>query len=466
MDNRKNDFIVDAFAHQGLSCGGALKTNTPNNANDVRALIANSKNMALRTVVAGAIGEGLETFDFLVFGIFAVYISHAFFPTRVATLSLLLTVATLGIGFVTRPLGAIFFGVYADRFGRKKGLTLTMWLMGLATVTIALLPAYNSIGMAAPILLVIARLLQGFASGGEVGSAALLMMEAVPNERRGRAMSWQITAHSIASIAAGAIGFALTSFLSHADMEAWGWRVPFGLGFLIVPAGIYIRSGIDETLALTSQRHSIRETIFRLVNWKLAGLIILTVLFIGGAAVNQYLFIYMATFALTALKLPASVAMLAPVFVGLFGAPAAILGGWCADRFGRAAINVIPRVLLILLAYPAFYVINASGKGWVFLTMISVLTVFHMSCTALLNMVLAEAFPVGIRALAVSTIYALGLTIFGGTAQFAATSLIAITGDPRSIAGVFIGATTLSLFTFCMIFRRQPAQGLPKPRVA
>jgi len=152
--------------------------------------------------------------------------------------------------------------------------------------------------------------------------------------------------------------------------------------------------------------------------------------------------------------LPPSIAMLAPIFIGIFGALAGILGGLCADRFGRFGINVLPRILLIVLAFPALFVIVAAGTGWVFLTAISVLTVLHMACTALLNMVVAEAFPPTVRAMAVSTTYAVGLAIFGGSAQFVATSVVAYTGDPRSIAGIFVLATAMSLLMFLRIHRQ------------
>jgi MFS family permease len=153
------------------------------------------------------------------------------------------------------------------------------------------------------------------------------------------------------------------------------------------------------------------------------------------------------------LKLPPSTAMLAPIFIGVFGALAGILGGLCADRFGRFAINVLPRILLIALAFPALSIIVAAGTRWVFLITISVLTVLHMSCTALLNMVVAEAFPPTVRAMAVSTTYAVGLAIFGGSAQFVATSVVAYTGDPHSIAVIFALATTISLLMFLRIHR-------------
>jgi MFS family permease len=410
--------------------------------------------MAIKTVVAGALGEGLEIYDFLVFSFFAVYISRAFFPQQGPTQSLLLTVATLGLGFVTRPLGAFYLGMYADRFGRKKVLTLTMWLMGGATAAVALLPSYDQIGVTAQICLVAARLVQGFASGGEVGSAALLMMEAAPLERRGIAMSWQVTSHSLSYIASGIVGSLLAWLLTREQMFEWGWRVPFGLGLLIVPAGIYIRRNIDETLDTRRGARSQGEVVMGLLNRRQLPMILMTVIFIGGVAVNQYLFTYMTTFALVTLKLPPSIAMLAPIFIGVFGALAGILGGLCADRFGRFEINVLPRILLIVLAFPALSVIVAAGTGWVFLTAISVLIVLHMACTALLNMVVAEAFPPTVRAMAVSTTYAVGLAIFGGSAQFVATSVVAYTGDPRSIAGIFALATAMSLLMFLRIHRQ------------
>ena len=332
-----------------------------------------------------------------------------------------------------------------------------MWLMGSATAAIALLPTYNQIGVAAQICLVAARLVQGFASGGEVGSAALLIMEAAPPERRGIAMSWQVTSHSLSYIASGIVGSLLAWLLTREQMFEWGWRLPFALGLLIVPAGIYIRKNIDETLDTRRRARSQGEVVMGLLNWQQLPMILLTVIFIGGVAVNQYLFTYMTTFALVTLKLEPSIAMLAPIFIGIFGALAGILGGLCADRFGRFAINVLPRVLLILLAFPALYIIVAAGTGWVFLTAISVLTVLHMACTALLNMVVAEAFPPAVRAMAVSTTYAVGLALFGGSAQFVATSIVAYTGDARSIAGVFALATTISLLAFLRIHRQSSA---------
>jgi MFS family permease len=410
--------------------------------------------MATKTIMAATLGEALEFYDFTAYGIFAVYVAHAFFPTTAEMLSLLLTIATFGIGFVTRPLGALVLGAYADRVGRKKVLTWTIWLMGIGTGAIAVLPTYEDIGIAAPILLVLARLIQGFSAGGEVGSASLLIFEATPKSRRGLAMSWQLVSRSIALMASGAVGYILTAVISNAELQQWGWRLAFAVGLLIVPVGIYIRNGIDETLIAGKRTNSVGRILLQLVTMQQLPLVILAVLFIGGIAVNQYLFLYMTTYALAILKLPTSFAMLAPILSGVTGSLAGLYGGWAADRYGLQSINIIPRILMVLVAFPAFYLIEVTGSGWIFLAVVAVLSVLHMASTALLNMVVAEAFPAGIRAAAVSTTYALALAIFGGTAQLIVTSIIAITGDPKSIAWSFVGSSVLSIVAFLLIRRR------------
>ena len=429
--------------------------NTPNSRDKSPPLKTPRRmSMASKTVLAATFGEALEFYDFTAYGIFAVYVARAFFPTQGEFLSLLLTIATFGIGFVTRPLGALVLGAYADRVGRKKVLTWTIWLMGIGTGAIAVLPTYDDIGIAAPLLLVLARLIQGFSAGGEVGSASLLIFEATPKSHRGFAMSWQLVSRSIALIASGVVGYALTATLSQSEIQRWGWRVTFAVGLLIVPVGIYIRNRIEETLLAEKKSRSTGTIMLQLATPQQVPLVIIVVLFIGGIAVNQYLFLYMTTYALTILKLPATFAMLAPILSGITGAVGGIYGGWAADRYGLNVINLVPRALMMIVSFPAFYFVNDSGNGWVFLAVVSVLSILHMASTALLNMVVAEAFPADIRAVGVSTTYALALSIFGGTAQFIVTGVIAITGDPRAIAWAFIGSSLLSIATYVLIRQR------------
>ncbi len=199
-------------------------------------------------VVAVVLGNALEFYDFGVYAAYAVLIGHAFFPTDSEFLSLLLSVATFGVGFVSRPLGGFFLGAYADRRGRKPAMTLTIALMALGTAIIGLLPSYAQIGIAAPILLVCARLVQGFSTGGELGASSIFLIESAPMGRKALTGSWQVASQGVAAIAVGLTGFLLARALSSEALDNWGWRIPFLLGIVIAPVGAYIRNRLHETL--------------------------------------------------------------------------------------------------------------------------------------------------------------------------------------------------------------------------
>lgn len=210
------------------------------------ASTAQTRSDTWRTVVAASIGNALEWFDLVVYGFFAVVISKLFFPAGNDTVSLLLTLGTFGVSFFMRPLGAIVLGAYADRAGRKAALTLSILLMMVGTLIIAILPTYQSIGLAAPLILVVARLMQGFSAGGEFGSATAFLAEHVPG-RRGYFASWQIASQGLTTLLAALFGMVLTGKLSPEQMASWGWRVPFFFGLLIGPVAWYIRTKLDET---------------------------------------------------------------------------------------------------------------------------------------------------------------------------------------------------------------------------
>src|SRR6516225_9761454 len=199
-----------------------------------------------RVIVAATIGNVLEWFDFLVYGFFAVTIAEVFFPAGNPTVSLLITFGTFGLTYLVRPLGAVIVGTYTDRAGRKAGLTLSIGLMMIGTTLMATTPGYATIGIAAPIIITIARLLQGFSVGGEFGSAVAFLVEH-GGERRGFSASWQWATTGIVSVVVSLFGVTLTTLLSHEQLIDWGWRVPYVFGLLIGPAGLYIRSRIAET---------------------------------------------------------------------------------------------------------------------------------------------------------------------------------------------------------------------------
>lgn len=199
-------------------------------------------------VGAAILGNALEFYDFTVYAAFAVWLAKAFFPADNPNTSLLLTVATFGVGFVARPLGGILIGAYADRYGRKPAMTLTIWLMALGTGMIGLLPTYDQIGLLAPVLLVFARLLQGFSTGGEMGPATTYLLESAPSHRKGFFGSWQLASQNLGSLFSALVGLGLAFLITPGANDSWGWRVPFLLGILIAPVGYFIRRNLDETL--------------------------------------------------------------------------------------------------------------------------------------------------------------------------------------------------------------------------
>ena len=411
----------------------------------------------VRTVIAGTIGNGLEAFDFAVYGIFATYIAKTFYPTQGAFVGLLLTVATFGIGFLARPVGAAVLGAYADRAGRKAALTLTILMMGLGTGLIGVLPGYDSIGVAAPILLVVARLIQGFSAGGEIGSAIALMMESSPDNKRGSTVAWQVASQPLALIVSGLIGFTLTQLLSPEELQAWGWRIPFFVGMSIIPVGMYIRASLDETLPEEPSYENNGQLFRDLLSSHKFPLAMCT-LIIGGIAINQYFFSYMTTYALTTLKLSAGTAMLAPLVSGVIGAVFALAGGYIADRFGLLAINIVPRLLLMVIAYPLFSYSATHPGAIVFLLTIMCLVALNLLSYGTAALVAAECFPRKLRATGYSLGYAIGVTVFGGTGQIVYTWLIHYTGNPTSPIFYVMFGTGVTLLAVLGALRH------PRPR--
>src|SRR5262245_30209012 len=204
-----------------------------------------------RAVIAASIGNALEWFDFAVYGFFAVTMARLFFPAANETVSVLVAVVTFGVTFVLRPLGAVVIGTFADRHGRKSAFMLTITLMMTGTAIIALAPTYSSIGILAPILIVVARMIQGFSAGGEFGSATAFLAEQNP-QRRGFFASWQFASQGLTTILATAFGATLAGTLTTEQMESWGWRIPFLFGLMIGPVAYYIRRHVDETIEFQS----------------------------------------------------------------------------------------------------------------------------------------------------------------------------------------------------------------------
>jgi MHS family proline/betaine transporter-like MFS transporter len=251
-------------------------------------------------VIATSIGNALEWYDIAVYGYFAVYIAKAFFPNSDPTISLLLTLGTFALSFITRPLGGAILGTYADRYGRKASLMVSIVLMTLGTLAISFMPTYQTIGVVAPVAVLLARLVQGFSAGGEFGSSTAFLVEHAP-DRRGFIASWQFATQGLGNVFASAFGVGLTLWMAPADLQSWGWRIPFLFGALIGPAGVYIRNHIEDATAPPAKQESpIRQVLSQQKFRVMLGIGALAI----STAVN-YLILYMPTYAVKTLHLPA-----------------------------------------------------------------------------------------------------------------------------------------------------------------
>jgi MFS family permease len=398
-----------------------------------------------KVVIATVIGNWLEFFDFTVYAIFAVYIGKAFFPTFSLNGQLLMAVATFGIGFIFRPLGGIVIGAYGDRAGRRAAVTLTIMLMAGGTALLGVTPGYATVGAAAPVLIVLARSIQGLSTGGTIGAATSYLVEAAPDGRRGLYGSWQYASQGIGAVCAGLMGFGLTTWLTSEQMSAWGWRVPFFFGLLIAPVGLYIRRHMNETAAPETRNKStmgVMGTLFR----DHGGLMLICILTIMGTTISNYIITkYMTTYAIHTLNLPENVSMLASLVAGATAAVGAVAAGALSDCFGRHILMIVPRALFVIAAYPCFILITYLGSPQALLAMIAILSILQAMSGAVTILVLPECFPRAVRSSGTAITYSLGVTIFGGTAQFIVTWLLDETGNPMAIAWYLIATNIIGM---------------------
>lgn len=431
-------------------------------------LPSESGRIPLRYALAVFAGNGLEFYDFLTYAFFAVYIGKTFFPSQHTGVSLLASLATFGVGFVTRPIGALFFGPLGDRIGRKAVMLITFPMMGVGIVGLCITPSHAQIGIAAPILAVTFRLIQGFALGGEVGPSTAYMVEAAPPRRRGLFGSMQAFTVDASSTIAGVVGFCLALALSGRQLQEWGWRVAMGLGVVIIPFGLWIRSRLPETLG--GQNNVSTEPAAAHGTGRFdqrirphARLILLGLMLIGGLTVGGFTVNYMATYALSDLHLSGAIAYGSVIVTGLFSMAGDVTGGWLSDRFGRKPVTRTPLVLLAILTLPAFWAIDHYHTALVLYGAAGLMTFLFCVGAAPSFTMVTEQLPMHVRSGGFSIIYAFAVSILGGSTQFAETWLIRITGSQLAPAFYWIGATCLSVFAV-MLMRESAPLKLRNPK--
>jgi len=382
-------------------------------------------------IVAATIGNVLEWFDFLVYGFFAVYMAEVFFPTNDPTVSLLITFGTFGLSYVVRPLGALIVGTYSDRHGRKAGLTLSIGLMMIGTVLMVITPSYATIGIAAPIIIMAARILQGFSVGGEFGSAVAFLVEHA-GERKGYVAGWQWASIGVVSIVVSLFGVALTTTLTHQQLVDWGWRIPYVFGLLVGPVGLYISARMSETPEFLAAEKPATVPISNLLRHHPDSFL----LALGAAIVSNssyYLLLYIPTYGMKTLHLPDHTGFVATLVGGVMLAVFSVVAGYWSDIIKpRARIMLITAWGFLLASYPCFWLMDRYPSLATAIFAVGFLNLIKAGYSGVLPSVLAEQFPVETRAIGMALAFSISVTIFGGFAPFTATWLILKTGDPLS----------------------------------
>jgi metabolite-proton symporter len=418
----------------------------------------------IQAVIRVSTGNFLEMYDFMIFGYYAAAIGHTFFPRTSEFASLMLSLATFGVGFLMRPLGAIVLGAYTDRKGRRAGLILTLGLMAVGTVSIACVPGYRTIGSLAPVLVVIGRLAQGFSAGLALGGVSVYLSEIATPGHKGFYVSWQSASQQCAVVFAALLGVLLSSSLTQGQMDAWGWRVPMLVGCCIIPVLFMIMRSLNETEEfLASRRHPSTREILRSVtaNWRV---VLLGSMLVTMTTVTFYLITaYTPTFGRTVLHLASRDVLIVTLCVGVSNFFWLPVMGSLSDRVGRRPLLVTFTVLALLTAYPMLSWLVRNPSFGRLLAVELFFSFVYGSYNGAMVVYLTELMPKEVRASGFSLAYSIATAIFGGFTPAVCTYLIQATGN-QAMPGVWLSlAAAISLAAALMTKGRGTQAALDVP---
>ncbi len=384
-----------------------------------------------KAIAAVVLGNALEFYDFTIYAFFAVSIGQTFFPSKNASDSLLASLALFGIGYVMRPIGGILIGAFADKAGRKPAMLLTISLMAIGMLMLASCPGYGTLGSGAQIIVILGRLIQGLALGGEVGPSTAYLLEAAPKDRRGFAASWQIASQGCAALFAGLIATGLTFLMGEHAMNDWGWRIMFLLGIAIVPVGLAIRNHLPETSHTPHQSISIRSlyAVLTALTLKHGKLLLLMFVIIAASTVSNSIGTNMPVYARSTLGLAEKISTAVPIALGIASVLFPLAGGWLADRIGRRPLLLWPRAMIVILAVPAFYGLAQHPTAVNVYVVTFLLSALSSINAAAIIVSIPESLPMGVRSAGLSIVYAFSVSIFGGSTNYVINKLIVMTGN-------------------------------------
>ncbi|RQR68775.1 MULTISPECIES: MFS transporter [unclassified Burkholderia] len=418
--------------------------------------------MIKRVILASVIGNAFEWFDFVIYGVFATTIARLYFPTANTLASLSLMLATFGVGFLVRPLGGVVLGVYGDRVGRRKALSLTISLMALGTGMIGLMPTYAAIGIGAPILIMVARIIQGISAGAEFSVATTMLVEFAPANRRGFFGSFQMCAQALATSCGAAVAWLLSAHLDGAQFEAWGWRLPFLFGMLVGPVGWLIRSTVDESpeflahvRATARDGRPVRHMSLKhlIANHKRSVLSGIGFCVVGTVSAFVFNF-FVPIFAKQQLGISAANASYSTFISTAIVVVLCPLTGHLSDRVGRVAVLQIGVVGYGLTAWFLFHRFVAAPSFQTLLELQIGVAIFMGFIWGPAPIVLAEIFPVEVRATGTALVYNVSVMIFGGAAPFINTWLVNATGSNLAPIYYVTLSAVIGFFGVCLLPKR------------
>jgi len=392
-----------------------------------------------RLATAGAIGNVLEWYDFAVYGYFAPIIAHQFFPAEDPTISLIAAFGAFAAGFVMRPIGGAVFGYVGDRYGRSRALILSILLMAVPTGLIALLPTYETVGLAAAALMVVLRMAQGMAVGGEYTSSVVFLAEHSPPGRRALYSAFPLNGAFGGLLLASAISAGLSTALSDAELSQWGWRIAFALGVAVAIVGYLMRRSLPATPEAASAESPLALALR--AHWR--GILRSAGVIVGYAAGFYVVFVYVVTWLVDRVKEPKSTALdintltLASLFVFV------PLAAWMSDRYGRRLLLVVGYAGLALFAYPLVWLMHHPDASYILSGQIALAFVISLSAASIPSAVV-ESFPHSVRVTAVSISYNLTFAVFGGTAPMVAVWLIEREHDDLGFVWYLIATAVVS----------------------